>query len=317
MLTQQTTTVRSIAHLTGCWLAACQRSPISRVLHEIYFGIARALGKLENLGSCIGTELRGIAGAITGTLGATSIYGDTLDRASRELSLADKAGSIRPTVQALAAATIEMREDGLLLKARLDGAMSEIASLQQGLRVVRMESRTDPLTELANRKHFDETIEEAIRSSGPRGEPLSLLMIDIDHFKSFNDTFGRITGDHVLRLVATSLKQNITGQDLAARYGGEEFAIVLPNTTLKQAIAVADQIRRAVMAKELKKKSTGEIIGRITISVGVASLLHGDTNEKFIERADRCLYSAKRSSRNRVIGIVNSRMIPDVDARVA
>ena len=98
-------------------------------------------------------------------------------------------------------------------------------------------------------------------------------MIDIDHFKSFNDTFGHITGDQVLRLVAMSLKQNIKGQDLAARYGGEEFAIVLPNTSLKQGIAVADHIRRAVMAKELKKKSTGEIIGRITISVGVASLL--------------------------------------------
>jgi diguanylate cyclase len=116
-------------------------------------------------------------------------------------------------------------------------------------------------------------------------------------------------------LVATSLKQNIKGQDLAARYGGEEFAIVLPNTSLKQAIAVADHIRRAVMAKELKKKSTGEIIGRISISVGVASLLQSDTNETFIERADRCLYSAKRSGRNRVIGIVDS--IPDADARVA
>src|SRR5439155_8965313 len=114
-----------------------------------------------------------------------------------------------------------------------------------------------PLTELANRKHFDETIEAAVHASDQRGEPLSLLMIDIDHFKSFNDTFGHTTGDQVLRLVAMSLKQNIKGQDLAARYGGEEFAIVLPNTPLKNALKVADQIRRIVMAKELRKKSTG------------------------------------------------------------
>jgi len=142
-------------------------------------------------------------------------------------------------------------------------------------------------------------------------------MIDIDHFKSFNDTFGHTTGDQVLRLVAMSLKQNIKGQDLAARYGGEEFAIVLPNAALKQGIAVADHVRRAVMAKELKKRSTGEIIGRITISVGVASLLQGDTNETFIERADNCLYAAKRNGRNRVVGVADSSMMPTADVRVA
>ena len=287
------------------------------VLHETYFGTARATGKLENLGSSIGAELRGIVGVITGTLGAASIYGDTLDRASQDLCLADDPASIRSTVQALAAATLEMRKDGLQLKARLDGAMQEIASLQQGLNAVRMESRIDPLTELANRKHFDETIEEAIRGAEQNKRPLSLLMIDIDHFKSFNDTFGHTTGDQVLRLVAMSFKQNIKGQDLAARYGGEEFAIVLPNTALKQGIAVADHIRNAVMAKELKKKSTGEVIGRITISIGVASLLQDDTNETLIERADNCLYAAKRNGRNRVVGIVDSRMLPGSDARVA
>ncbi len=286
-------------------------------LHEGFFG--NAAGKLEDIGSGIGAELRGIVGAITGALGATSIYGATLHRASQDLTGDDDPGSIRSIVQALAVATLEMRRDGLQLKARLDGAMSEIASLQQGLQAIRMESRIDAMTGLANRKHFDETIDAAVRSSGQCGEPLSLLMIDIDHFKLFNDTFGHATGDQVLRLVAMSLKQNIKGQDLAARYGGEEFAIVLPNTTLRQGIAVADHVRRAVMAKELIKKSTGEIIGRVTMSVGVASLLQGDTNETLIERADRCLYSAKRGGRNRVVGIVDARTMPmtDASARVA
>ena len=142
-------------------------------------------------------------------------------------------------------------------------------------------------------------------------------MIDIDHFKSFNDTFGHTTGDQVLRLVAMSLKQGIKGQDLAARYGGEEFAIVLPNTALKHGIAVADRIRRAVMAKELKKRSTGEIIGRVTISIGVASLLPGDINETLIERADNCLYAAKRGGRNCVVGMVDARTLPTADAHFA
>ena len=84
------------------------------------------------------------------------------------------------------------------------------------------------------------------------------MMTDIDHFKTFNDTYGHLTGDQVLRLVAMSVKQNVKGQDIAARYGGEEFAVVLPNTVLRSALTVADHIRRAVMSKELMKRSTGE-----------------------------------------------------------
>ncbi len=134
-----------------------------------------------------------------------------------------------------------------------------------------------------------------------KNEPLSLLMSDIDHFKSFNDKYGHLTGDQVLRLVAISVKQNVKGQDIAARYGGEEFIVVLPNTTLQSAITVADHIRRAVMTKELLKRSTGERLGRVTISIGAAVLRPHDTAQSLIERADNCLYAAKRQGRNRVI----------------
>ncbi len=96
----------------------------------------------------------------------------------------------------------------------------------------------------------------------------------------------------------SSLKQTIKGQDITARYGGEEFAVVLPNTALRQALTVADNIRRAVMSKQLKKKSTGEILGRVTISVGVSMLQPGDDRDRLIERADACLYAAKRNGRN-------------------
>jgi diguanylate cyclase len=126
-------------------------------------------------------------------------------------------------------------------------------------------------------------------------------MLDIDHFKSFNDNYGHLTGDQVLRLVGMSLKQSIKGQDFTARYGGEEFAVVLPNTPLRQAIIVADNIRRMVMSKELKKKSTGEILGRVTLSAGVSTIKTGEDSDALIERADACLYAAKRNGRNRVI----------------
>jgi diguanylate cyclase len=126
-------------------------------------------------------------------------------------------------------------------------------------------------------------------------------MTDIDHFKTFNDNFGHLTGDQVLRLVGMSVKHNVKGKDTAARYGGEEFAIILPSTVLRAAITVAEHIRSAVMTKELMKRSTGEHLGRITISIGVATLREGDSAQSLVERADSCLYAAKRNGRNRVM----------------
>src|SRR5262249_41636180 len=157
------------------------------------------------------------------------------------------------------------------LEARLKTSKQEIAQLQQNLETVRTESLTDPLTTLANRKYFDEALASSLADSLVVKEPMSLMLTDIDHFKKFNDTYGHLTGDQVLRLVAMTAKQNVKGQDIAARYGGEEFAIVLPRTALRDAITVAEQIRKAVMGKELMKRSTGEHLGRVTISIGVAS----------------------------------------------
>ena len=194
-----------------------------------------------------------------------------------------------------------MRDTNKALEDRLSLSKQEISNLQQSLEAIRAESLTDPLTSLGNRKYFDRAIAAAVQSAAARGEPLSLLMLDIDHFKSFNDNYGHLTGDQVLRLVGMALKQTIKGQDITARYGGEEFAVVLPATPLRQALTVADHIRRAVMSKELKKKSTGEILGRVTISVGVSMLQPGDDPDSLIERADACLYAAKRNGRNRVI----------------
>jgi diguanylate cyclase len=126
-------------------------------------------------------------------------------------------------------------------------------------------------------------------------------LTDIDHFKAFNDSYGHLTGDQVIRYVAMTVKQNVKGLDTAARFGGEEFAVVLPNTVLRSAITVAEHIRRAVMNKEVMRRSTGEHLGRVTISVGVAALRAGDTAQTLIERADNCLYAAKRGGRNKVV----------------
>jgi diguanylate cyclase len=228
-------------------------------------------------------------------------YEASLSDASERLTAAESRDQIKAIVESLMKWTREMRDTNKALEQRLTLSKGEISNLQQSLEAIRAESLTDPLTGLGNRKYFDRMIDMAVQSALANNEPLSLLMFDIDHFKSFNDSYGHLTGDQVLRLVGQSLKQNIKGQDITARYGGEEFAVLLPNTGLRQALTVADHIRRAVMAKELKKKSTGEILGRVTISVGVSMLKPDDDTDSLIERADACLYAAKRNGRNRVI----------------
>ena len=137
---------------------------------------------------------------------------------------------------------------------------------------------------------------------------MTLLLCDIDHFKKFNDTWGHQTGDQVLRLVASCLAENVKGRDTAARYGGEEFGVLLRGTGLEAAAKVAEQIRQTVETKKLVKKSTGDILGNITISIGVAQFAPGDTIEAVVRRADACLYGAKQNGRNLVICENDSRI---------
>jgi diguanylate cyclase len=176
-----------------------------------------------------------------------------------------------------------------------------VNDLRERLESVRRESLTDQLTGLSNRKAFDNELKESIERSIESGEPLSLLMADIDHFKSFNDTWGHQTGDQVLRLVANCLSENVKGRDTAARYGGEEFVVILPQTALASAVGLADQIRNKVESKKLVKKSTGDILGVITISIGVTQYDLNESADEFVRRADTCLYAAKRTGRNRVV----------------
>jgi diguanylate cyclase len=246
-------------------------------------------------------EIEQVMAMIDAAAGSASSYSESLADASEKLGASKDREGLRAVVEGLVHAAKEMEQSNQQLEARLSASKQEIDELQTNLEAVRTESLTDPLTQLYNRKYFEDTLMQAIEEAYVKDEPLSLMMTDIDHFKAFNDNFGHLTGDQVLRLVAMSVKQNVKGQDTAARYGGEEFAVVLPNTVLRSAITVADHIRRAVMTKELMKRSTGEHLGRVTVSIGVATMRKSDTPQTLIERADACLYAAKRHGRNRVM----------------
>jgi diguanylate cyclase len=286
-------------------------------IYETYLSHIKTTDRIDKVGARVIGEIDGVMALLGEALGMSSSYDATLAGASQRLSTALTSEQVKATVEILARSTREMRETNKVLEERLALSKTEISDLQHSLEAIRTESLTDPLTGLGNRKYFDRMIEQEVQNALANGEPLTLLMFDIDHFKSFNDSYGHLTGDQVLRLVGMSLKQTIKGQDITARYGGEEFAVVLPNTGLRQALTVADHIRRAVMAKELKKKSTGEILGRVTISVGVSMLKPDDDTDALIERADACLYAAKRNGRNRVICEVDPEYVAETRSQVA
>jgi diguanylate cyclase len=270
-------------------------------IYETYLSHIKTTDRIDKVGARVIGEIDDVMRLINDALGVSANYDADLTGASERLLTATNRDQVKTIVGFLVNSTQQMRDSNNALEQRLMLSKAEISSLQQSLEAIRAESLTDPLTGLGNRKYFDRSINLAVQNALASGEPLSLLMFDIDHFKSFNDTYGHLTGDQVLRLVATSLKQTIKGQDITARYGGDEFAVLLPNTALRQALTVADHIRRAVMSKELKKKSTGEVLGRVTISIGVSMLKPGDDTDSLIERADACLYAAKRAGRNRVV----------------
>lgn len=253
--------------------------------------------------------------AIDSAMTTANAYSGSLQSASGDLERELDAESMKALSLRLLAETRRMQDTNRQLETKLEASREDIAALQRDLDDVRRESMLDPLTKIANRKSFDEGLADAIAVAADGGTPLCLMLLDIDHFKNFNDTYGHQTGDQVLRLVAMTLKSNIKGKDLAARYGGEEFVAVLPSTDLDGAVIVAENIRKAIQAKELLKRSTNEKLGRITASFGVAAFTPQDNAMSLIERADRCLYAAKRAGRNRVVSETELVEIDDASDR--
>ena len=208
-------------------------------------------------------------------LGSTAKYGQSLAALSNDLAGPIDRSKVRDVIASIVNATKDVASTNETLDARLKETRSEIETLRETLEAVRIESLTDALTGVSNRKHFEETLIRAIERAGQDRSPLALIVIDIDHFKRFKATL--------------------------ARFGGEEFAIILPDTTMQPARALADTIRQSVMSRELVKRSTGESLGKVTISAGVAVLREGDTAVSLLERADQCMYMGKRMGRNRTV----------------
>ncbi len=174
--------------------------------------------------------------------------------------------------------------------ARLDAKQRQLMALNEKLEV---QATTDHLTGLKNRMVFHNSLTEMIAVAERQQTPLSLLMVDIDHFKRVNDTFGHLEGDRVLRSIANALEGHVRNQDVVGRFGGEEFVVLLPNTTLEDALTLAESIRRTCA-------NLAGLATAVTVSIGAAQYRPGEPATTFLDRADAALYRAKGEGRDRV-----------------
>ncbi|MCI0668615.1 MAG: GGDEF domain-containing protein, partial [Methylococcaceae bacterium] len=184
---------------------------------------------------------------------------------------------------------------------RIEGLISCLAYPLRNALMYRKALRlahTDPLTQVNNRVAMEDSIRREWELARRQKSPLSLMLIDIDHFKSFNDRYGHVCGDQVLQSTARTIRETVRASDMIFRYGGEEFVVVLTNTEIAGAVLLAERIRRAIENMRIATESQSI---RVTASLGVTALNPGTSARDLLVNADRAMYQAKQNGRNRVI----------------
>lgn len=260
---------------------------------------SRLSEEIRDAGAVLNRELAAVAEAIDKARESQARYGDTLADAATRMEAADP-DSLGAIVTSLSDATRKVRRHTAALERRLESSNKEVVKLRDHLEQVRRDAMTDALTNLANRKAFDEQLLRLCDDSENGGGPVGLAIIDIDHFKRFNDTWGHQTGDQVLRYVASVLGRIARQPRVAARYGGEEFALIFPGETAGAMEAALNAVREEIASRSLRRRSTNDDLGAVTISVGFAVRHEGENATGLLERADEALYASKRGGRNRV-----------------
>ncbi|MDA8141797.1 MAG: GGDEF domain-containing protein [Desulfobacteraceae bacterium] len=262
-------------------------------------------GAAQRLREDLKNMLTNVVEEFAAMTGKAEKYNSVLTGSIAKLSDDLSAETIKVVLDDILDETKKISGHGLEMQRRLQQTTAELENIQKEFERAKMEASVDFLTGAANRKTFNENLErlagEAVRTS----EPLSLLLLDIDHFKKFNDEHGHLVGDEVLKFVAKIIKEHVRGQDLIARYGGEEFVVLLPSTPLGGAKILAEKIRRFFDHATLKTMDQSKTLGRITLCIGVAGYRPEEKLSDFVGRADKALYLAKNNGRNKVVAEVD------------
>lgn len=266
-------------------------------LDELYdrFLTPKHNNDLETIRKSLDTLMRSSSGHLLEGKQYTEAYQSALTDGAEKLHAEMANSEAHSLLLELAGLTNAMVEHTQRLQDMLESTSGEVEKLREELAAMSTAAKLDPLTGLYNRRAFSAALEQECDS--PEA-PYSIIMSDVDFFKRFNDKFGHRTGDNVLCYVANKLNKCKKGKDIVARYGGEEFILLLPETELSGAMALAESIRKSIGLSRIMQAGTNNVVGRITISCGVAQFKKGDQPEDVISRADAALYAAKEGGRD-------------------
>ena len=240
---------------------------------------------------------------INGMTRSTQSFSSTLEEYNNVLQTDPDIDTFTDLITNLIDATDSALKSNQDMETMLESMNEEVTSLRGNLQTLNVEAFTDKLTAIPNRRAFDQKIDELFDSYHNEEQTFSLLLIDIDHFKQFNDTHGHAVGDKVLKYVASVMKGDIKGNDMLARYGGEEFSVLLPSTNYDGAVSVGNSLREKISGiKLVDSNDQDKSLGYVTVSIGVAVITNHDDADSITERADKALYLAKEKGRNKVMG---------------
>jgi diguanylate cyclase len=248
----------------------------------------------------IETEAAALLDLVRTQIDAGERYSISLAQVGERLPRLATPEEVAVVVKFLLAENAKMQEETRDLKTNLEQSRSQIDSLRSNLAEAQEIGMRDPLTSLSNRRRFDDSLVRELADARNRGIALSLVMADIDNFKKVNDLFGHRIGDEILKTFARVLVENVRERDTVARYGGEEFAIILPGTEVESALKITERMRSELEGLELAVSASGQEIGKVTASFGIAELGTADDIDSLVDRADARLYQAKCAGRNRV-----------------
>jgi diguanylate cyclase len=245
--------------------------------------------------------LRQIAKVLQKHLTDSESFSERLDGANERLSQQHSAGPVKDIVMALIDDNRDMRDKLYNVRNELEESRLQVMQLQTNLERAEEAGLRDVVTAIGNRRFFDACFSEEVEKARRVGDTFCLALADIDRFKHVNDRFGHLVGDRLLRLFANILVQNVRGQDKVARFGGEEFALMFPGARLVDAVSAVERIRGILETKQWTVEPSGERVGKVTASFGVARLSADESATDLLRRVDQLLYEAKVQGRNRVV----------------
>ncbi len=229
-------------------------------------------------------------------------FSDKLNECIRKLDNDPSIEEVKKIVTTVTDQAKQARNANQNIQTTLHNLSDEILTLRQDVDRLGNDALTDSLTQIMNRRGYDTALKDATEKCTEDGTVCSLVVLDIDDFKRINDTFGHQVGDKILKFIASTLGKNVRGNDILARYGGEEFAVILPDTNFDGAMRVAENLRKAVAARQLTTGSNGKVIGRITASIGVSCFRKDEPLDDFFDRVDKLMYQAKQKGKDQVVG---------------